>query len=235
MMYSVSDLKCLWQIQSGLFPLRDPSTTTKQLSHDVSHDKHKTGDLYYMGEINSNGTSVIVEERDDACTMIHLCSSNGELVRSLRLESLDGKREVHTHMISSGNNGYYVIMAQGGYALVIKGEELEVSKTIHVVRYVCNYMFVYFSSLLPFPTSLFSIPSPPLPLSLPFSFTTPSLSLSLLDALSLPSLLITLFYPPSRVTHLVLVFGTTISLFYHLIRVNLFGSTSKQVQPVYFY
>ena len=138
-MYSVDQLTCLWQVQSGQFAVRDPSVT-KQKSHDTSHDNHLTGlgyrygDLFYMGEINSNGTSIVVEERENASTMVHLYSPDGELVRSLCLKSIDGIREVHTHMISSDRNGYYVIMTQGGYALVIKGTELVLTRTINIVR-----------------------------------------------------------------------------------------------------
>ena len=157
------NLKCLWQVQAGQFPKRDPSVKShddqqqscdhqhqshddkqqshdkKQQSHDQSHDIERTGadyhqgDIFYMGEINPSGNCLLVEEREKACTMVHLYSSSGNLLKSITVSSLDGRKEVHTHMISSFNNGCYVIMAQGGFVLVIKGEELEIISIFNMV------------------------------------------------------------------------------------------------------
>ena len=181
------NLKCLWQVQAGQFPKRDPSVKShddqqqscdhqhqshddKQQSHDKkqqshdhqhqsrdeiqqshdqshdhqhqSHDVERTGadyhqgDIFYMGEINPSGNCLLVEEREKACTMVHLYSSSGNLLKSITVSSLDGRKEVHTHMISSFNNGCYVIMAQGGFVLVIKGEELEIISIFNMVSII---------------------------------------------------------------------------------------------------
>ena len=137
MMFNITSnvtLECVWHAFAGQFTKRDPS-----VSHDQSHDSQVTasgyhyGDLFFMGEINADGSSIVIEEREKACTMMHLYSSSGEVLRSSVLKSLDGKTEVHTLMISSRNNGHYVIMAQGGNVLVIKGAELELVNTIKLV------------------------------------------------------------------------------------------------------
>lgn len=135
----------IWQVKAGQHPTRDPSIIK---SHDhESHDQSSSeaaltareyhrGDLFYMGEINPDGTVLVVEEREGACTMVHLYSPEGQLNNSLSLKSLDGSKEVHTIMISSVNqNGLYVVMAQGGYVLVIKGIELRLVNTIKIVSY----------------------------------------------------------------------------------------------------
>ena len=133
---SKPSLKLSWCASAGQFPSRDPSI--EQEEEDLS-EKSRTGleyhygDLFYMGEINHNGTSLVVEEREGACTMTHLYSAEGKLLKSSWLKSLDRTKEVHTLMISSSNNGCYVIMTQGGFALVIKGEELEIMNTIKIV------------------------------------------------------------------------------------------------------
>ncbi len=130
-------IECLWHVLAGQFTNRDPS-----VSHDQSHDSHVTAsgysDLFFMGEINADGSSIVIEEREKACTMMHLHSSSGKLLRSSVLKSLDGKTEVHTLMISCRNNGHYVIMAQGGYVLVIKGVELELVNTIKLVSEIIH-------------------------------------------------------------------------------------------------
>lgn len=149
-MYTISEdndkvsINCLWQMLAGQFSTRDPTVKevkpdeSRDQSHDRSHDtaiEYHYGDIFYMGEINYSGNSIVVEEREKACTMLHLFSAEGKLIRSSRLDSLDGRKEVHTHMISSSNNGHYVIMTQGGYALVVNGEELELMNTIKLVSH----------------------------------------------------------------------------------------------------
>lgn len=120
------------------------SLPTRQVpSHDSkpeSHEHHMTGkdyrygDAYYMAEINPSGNCFAVEERENACTLIHLLDAKtGKSLKTTKLSSLDGRREVHSLMMSLLHHGNYVIMAEGGYIVVVKGEELQIVNIFNVV------------------------------------------------------------------------------------------------------
>ena len=130
-------LSMKWQLLAGQYPTRDSTISDAAKSHDgqVTGRDYCYGDVFYVGEINKNGTSVIVEERKDCCSLLHLVSAEGIVIKTTPLPSQDGAKEVHTVMVSHSNsNGQYVIMAEGGYIFAIDGEKLEISAIFNVVR-----------------------------------------------------------------------------------------------------
>lgn len=139
MLYCVAEktLQLLWQTAAGLSTDRE-STIDK--SHNQSHDCANTGkdykykDTYYMSEINPSGHCFAVEEREGASTLIHLLDkSTGVDIKTVPLKSINGKREVHTVMMSSMHNGKYVLMIEGGYVVVVMAEELDIANIFNMV------------------------------------------------------------------------------------------------------
>ena len=162
----IKSLQLLWITQASITKTRESTTE----SHDSkSHDQtdkspdqtdkspdqtnkspdhtgrdYMYNDAFYMGEINPSNNIFVIEERQDACTLMHLLDAvSGSPLKTTPLHSLTGSREVHTLMMSSLHRGRYVVMVEGGYVVVVTGEELEVVNIFNVVSY-CIVMVVSF-------------------------------------------------------------------------------------------
>ena len=121
---------------------KSPDQTDK--SHDHTGRDYMYNDAFYMGEINPSNNIFVIEERQDACTLMHLLDTvSGSPLKTTPLHSLTGSREVHTLMMSSLHHRRYVVMVEGGYVVVVTGEELEVVNIFNVVSY-CIVMVVSF-------------------------------------------------------------------------------------------
>ena len=114
-------------------------------SHDQGNKSHDqlTGrdysykDAFYMGEVNPSGTVFIVEEREESCTLLHLLDGHTGLpMKTTPLSSLSGTREAHTLMMSSLHQGLYALMVEGGYVVMVTGEELEIVNIYNIVRFI---------------------------------------------------------------------------------------------------
>ena len=114
-------------------------------SHDQGNKSHDqlTGrdysykDAFYMGEVNPSGTVFIVEEREESCTLLHLLDGQTGLpIKTTPLSSLSGTREAHTLMMSSLHQGLYALMVEGGYVVMVTGEELEIVNIYNIVRFI---------------------------------------------------------------------------------------------------
>ena len=137
-------LQLLWITQASITKTRESTAESHDSkSHeqtDKSHDRtgrdYMYNDAFYMGEINPSNNIFVIEERQDACTLMHLLDAvSGSPLKTTPLHSLTGSREVHTLMMSSLHHGRYVVMVEGGYVVVVTGEELEVVNIFNVVSY----------------------------------------------------------------------------------------------------
>lgn len=131
-------LTLLWRTRAGLSETRE-STIESHDQRNKSHDQGNkspdqlTGrdysykDAFYMGEVNPSRTVFIVEEREESCTLLHLLDEGTGLpIKTTPLSSLSGTREAHTLMMSSLHDGLYALMVEGGYVVMVTGEELDI-------------------------------------------------------------------------------------------------------------
>lgn len=143
-------LTLLWRTRAGLSETRE-STIESHDQRNKSHDQGNkspdqlTGrdysykDAFYMGEVNPSRTVFIVEEREESCTLLHLLDEGTGLpIKTTPLSSLSGTREAHTLMMSSLHDGLYALMVEGGYVVMVTGEELDIINIYNIVSTEIN-------------------------------------------------------------------------------------------------